>query len=82
MEHFHTAQKRETYGKMIDTAMSSTQVVDGFMVKETAGAKETMAFLATMHKTLVKVYKVSSSRLPAPNHLLTTSLGPTPLHHS
>ncbi|KAG8992464.1 Crossover junction endonuclease mus81 [Tulasnella sp. JGI-2019a] len=57
IEHHHTKEKRERWNQQIDTALSSTQVVDGFMVKETRDMNETIEYLTVMHKMIVKMHQ-------------------------
>lgn len=58
IEHYHTDAKRVTWDQQIDTALSSTQVVDGFIVKETKHIQDTIAYLTVIHQTIVKVHEV------------------------
>lgn len=67
VEHYQTSKHRESYDKMIDTALSSTQIVDGFKVKETESLKETAAFLAQIHKTLLRIHQVRLVVRPMPS---------------
>ncbi|WFD24196.1 Crossover junction endonuclease mus81 [Malassezia equina] len=45
------------YGKQIQTALSSTQVIDGFFVQRTADGQATVDFLVTVHQTLEDMYR-------------------------
>lgn len=58
IEHHNTKEKREKWNQQIDTALSSTQVVDGFLVKETKNLKETVEYLTVMHQTIVRMHQV------------------------
>ncbi|KAG8887491.1 Crossover junction endonuclease mus81, partial [Tulasnella sp. 408] len=69
VEHYQTSKHRESYDKMIDTALSSTQIVDGFKVKETESLKETAAFLAQIHKTLLRIHQNRDLRI-IPTHFI------------
>ncbi|KAG9048807.1 Crossover junction endonuclease mus81 [Tulasnella sp. UAMH 9824] len=69
VEHYQTSKHRESYDKMIDTALSSTQIVDGFKVKETESLKETAAFLAQIHKTLLRTHQNRDLRI-IPTHFI------------
>ncbi|KAG8857855.1 Crossover junction endonuclease mus81 [Tulasnella sp. 330] len=57
IEHHNTKEKREKWNQQIDTALSSTQVVDGFLVKETKNFKETIEYLTVMHQTIVRMHR-------------------------
>ncbi|KAG8933721.1 Crossover junction endonuclease mus81 [Tulasnella sp. 417] len=69
IEHYQTSKHRENYEKMINTALSSTQIVDGFKVKETESLKETAAFLAQIHKTLLRTHQNRDLRI-IPTHII------------
>ena len=61
IEHYHTAKYRDndTTAQMLDTALSSTSVVDGFFVKEARSDKDVPAYLAQLHRTIVEKHRVS-----------------------
>lgn len=42
----------------IQTAMSSTQIVDGFFLKRTASIDETVDYLVTLNRMVKKMYEV------------------------
>ena len=44
------------YGAQIQTALSSTQVIDGFFVHRTAGTSATADFFAAMHRAVCEMY--------------------------
>ncbi|KAF8527501.1 restriction endonuclease type II-like protein [Hysterangium stoloniferum] len=57
VEDYETAKHKEYFGVQIDTARSSTQVVDGFILKETRKLSYTISYLATMHQTIASLYE-------------------------
>lgn len=64
--------------EIIETAISSTQVVGGFFVKKTSKLDETIQYLVRMTKMLQRLYQV-----PNITHELShTVLSPQPTHHS
>ena len=58
IEDYDGAGIMQRYGKQIQTALSSTQVIDGFFVQRTADAQGTCKLLATMHASLTRAYEV------------------------
>lgn len=56
IEDMDVTELMQRYGKQIQTALSSTQVIDGFFVQRTADGQATVDFLATMHQTLEDMY--------------------------
>ena len=64
----------------VNTAISSTQVVNGFFLKRTSKVDDTIRYLARMHNFLSKLY-AKQTLYPIPSHLLnsktyTTGLQP------
>lgn len=55
--HRREDAKKTTMGKAFDTAISSTQVVDHFRVKETNHIDDTIAYYATLHAAVVERYR-------------------------
>ncbi|KAL1677789.1 ERCC4 domain-containing protein [Schizophyllum commune] len=49
--------KNGTMGKAFDTAISSTQVVDHFRVKETSHINDTIAYYTTLHAAVLDRYR-------------------------
>ncbi|THU79907.1 hypothetical protein K435DRAFT_845296 [Dendrothele bispora CBS 962.96] len=47
------SQDKNSFGLAIDTALSSTQVIDGFMVKETKSLNDTINYYRTLHRQLL-----------------------------
>ena len=45
------------YGSQIQTAFSSTQVIDGFFVHRTADTHGTADFFGEMHRAVLQMYK-------------------------
>ncbi|WFD35488.1 Crossover junction endonuclease mus81 [Malassezia cuniculi] len=45
------------YGQQIQTALSSTQVIDGFFLHRTANTQGTASFFADMHRAVVEMYR-------------------------
>ena len=59
VEDMHVSELVQRYGAQIQTALSSTQVIDGFFVHRTAHGQGTVDFLVTMHDTVQHMYTVS-----------------------
>ncbi|WFD20272.1 Crossover junction endonuclease mus81 [Malassezia caprae] len=57
IEDHNVTELMRRYGKQIQTALSSTQVIDGFFVQRTADGQATADFLATVHQTLKDMYR-------------------------
>ena len=57
VEDMHVSELVQRYGAQIQTALSSTQVIDGFFVHRTAHGQGTVDFLVTMHDTVQHMYK-------------------------
>lgn len=60
MEEYDTRKQKEDWGVQISTALSSTQVVDGFMVKETKNINDTIAYLTGLTEELCRAHEASS----------------------
>lgn len=56
IEDVDVANIVQRHGDRIQTALSSTQIIDGFYVHRTANGEGTADFLASMHKTLEEQY--------------------------
>jgi len=52
-------QDKNSFDLAIDTALSSTQVIDGFMVKETRSLDDTINYYWTMHRQILRRHSVS-----------------------
>ncbi|KAF7348560.1 ERCC4 domain-containing protein [Mycena venus] len=52
VEEYDTRRQKQEWGPQISTALSSTQVVDGFLVKETKNLQDTIAYLTTWTEEL------------------------------
>lgn len=67
-------ETKNKYWAAMQTAIASTQVIDGFTVKRTKGLDESIRYLARMTRLLKSIYEVaaSSSRFPfhSPGFLL------------
>ncbi|KAJ6616499.1 ERCC4 domain-containing protein [Mycena sp. CBHHK59/15] len=57
VEQYDTRHQKETFGVQIDTALSSTQVVDGFMVKETKNISDTIEYLTGLTEELQRTHE-------------------------
>ncbi|KAJ6532752.1 hypothetical protein DFH09DRAFT_1326027 [Mycena vulgaris] len=68
VEAYDVNRQTEVFGSGISTAVSSTQVVDGFMVKETKNIKHTIAYLAGLTEELTRAHKTTDL------HLVPTAL--------
>ncbi len=60
MYHSEVDHALKEYELQINTALSSTQVVDGFMVKETCNIQDTITWYVGVHKGLMDAYKVGT----------------------
>ncbi|EJD40397.1 hypothetical protein AURDEDRAFT_187031 [Auricularia subglabra TFB-10046 SS5] len=57
VEGYNEERHMRDYGQQIATVVSSTQVVDGFMVKETSALKDTIRYLSNLHDAIIDYYK-------------------------
>ncbi|KAJ7054517.1 ERCC4 domain-containing protein [Mycena amicta] len=57
VEDYNVQQNREEWGVQISTALSSTQVVDGFLVKETKSIHDTVSYLAGLTQEIAREHK-------------------------
>ncbi|KAF8429518.1 crossover junction endonuclease MUS81 [Tirmania nivea] len=55
----------------VNTAISSTQVVNGFFLKRTSKVDDSIRYLARMHNFLTKLY-AKQTLYPIPSHLLSS----------
>ncbi|KZO91964.1 restriction endonuclease-like protein [Calocera viscosa TUFC12733] len=75
VEHFAVQRLMSSHRLMINTALSRTQVVDEFQVKETSSQQETIEFLANMHLAIQTIltgqslYVLPSSALSRPTYM-------------
>lgn len=64
-----SAETRDRYGEAVQSAIASTQVVNGFFVKRTKGLDDTIRYLTMMTRVLKGLYEVcrveSHSLLPS-----------------
>ncbi|KAJ7089222.1 ERCC4 domain-containing protein [Mycena belliarum] len=60
VEAYDARRQREAYGLAINTALSSTQVVDGFMVKETKNMPDTIAYLSGLTEELRRTHQTTN----------------------
>ena len=56
MGHKSAGSKQQELEQVIKTALLSTQVVDGHMVKELTCNKDTIVYLTTTHGAVLKAY--------------------------
>lgn len=61
IEDFTLKEADQAMQDSIDTAISSTQVVNGFFVKKTGKLDDTIRYLVRMTKMLEKIYQVTST---------------------
>lgn len=59
IEEFNKEEAVQFGLQAIQTAMSSTQVVDGFFLKRTASISDTVDYLVNITKMVQKMYEVS-----------------------
>jgi crossover junction endonuclease MUS81 len=64
VEEYDSRRQRDEYGVQISTALSSTQVVDGFLVKQTKNFEDTMAYLTGLTEELGRAHAVCTSHYP------------------
>lgn len=57
-------ETKSKYWAAMQTAIASTQVVDGFTVKRTRGLDESIRYLARMTRLLKSIHEVASSLIP------------------
>lgn len=57
IEDMHVSHLVQRYGAQIQTALSSTLVVDNFYVHRTANSQGTLEFLGALHKAVEAMYK-------------------------
>lgn len=58
-----SAEKSDTYGQSVETAITSTQVVNDIFVKQTNKLDETIKYLARMTRTLQDMYSTKAIRV-------------------
>ncbi|WFD29033.1 Crossover junction endonuclease mus81 [Malassezia sp. CBS 17886] len=91
IEDVDVANLVQRYGKQIQTALSSTQVIDGFMVHRSANQECTADFLVSMQRRLEEMYEgrplhvlrddtISESSFPELQQHLSTMYPGTPFH--
>lgn len=62
IEDYDVENQMKRFGAQIQTALSSTQVVDGFFVERTTGIDASVDYLARMHRVIRQLYEVRSGR--------------------
>lgn len=60
IEDYDVENQMRKFGPQIQTALSSSQVVDGFFVERTSGLVASIDYLASMDDMVRRVYEVSS----------------------
>lgn len=61
--------EQEVWAASVATAVSSTQVIDGFFVKRTNSVEDSVSYLKGMHDTIVGLLEVSHIPLLLPQQL-------------
>ncbi|CCO26078.1 crossover junction endonuclease MUS81 [Rhizoctonia solani AG-1 IB] len=56
VEDFDTERIARHWRDQINTALSSTQVIDRFFLKETTSIEDTLDYLSNLHNTILKIY--------------------------
>ena len=74
MEEYQRDASHSTMDKAIFTALSSTQIVDGFFLKETRDLSDTIEYLVGLHETILELHQVSRGAPPGLTDELTTVL--------
>lgn len=64
IEDHDVENQMRKFGPQIQTALSSSQVVDGFFVERTSGLLATIDYLASMDGMIRKIYEVSNNVRP------------------
>ncbi|KAG8679660.1 Crossover junction endonuclease mus81 [Ceratobasidium sp. 394] len=57
VEDYDTERIVRQWREQINTALSSTQVIDRFFLKETTSIEDTLDYLSGLHKTILMLYK-------------------------
>lgn len=57
-EDYDTERIAKNWKDQINTALSSTQVVDRFFLKETRNIEDTLDYLSGLHRTIVELHSV------------------------
>ncbi|KAF7321979.1 ERCC4 domain-containing protein [Mycena kentingensis (nom. inval.)] len=57
VEAYNAAQNREIWGPQINTGLSSTQVVDGLLVKETKDHNDTLAYFVGLTEEITRMHQ-------------------------
>ncbi|KAK0545508.1 Crossover junction endonuclease mus81 [Tilletia horrida] len=57
IEDYQVEQQMRQWGPQIATAISSTQVIDGFFVQRTAGVEASLEWLRKMHSVIEEMHK-------------------------
>ncbi|KAJ7253734.1 hypothetical protein B0H12DRAFT_1291882 [Mycena haematopus] len=70
VEAFDTQKQKEQWGAQIKTAISSTEVIDGFLCKETKNMEDTIAFLATLTEELCRSH-ANKDLFVIPTHMIS-----------
>lgn len=65
-----STERSETYGQSVETAITSTQVVNDIFVKQTTKLDETIKYLARMTRTLEDLYKTKEIRVVRSNRIV------------
>ncbi|CAE6433570.1 unnamed protein product, partial [Rhizoctonia solani] len=69
VEDFDTERIARHWRDQINTALSSTQVIDRFFLKETTSIEDTLDYLYNLHTTILKIYADKPLRM-IPLHLV------------
>ncbi|KAG9126548.1 Crossover junction endonuclease mus81 [Ceratobasidium sp. 392] len=57
VEDYDTERITKQWREQINTALSSTQVIDRFFLKETSSIEDTLDYLSGLHKTILMIHK-------------------------
>ncbi|CAK5264602.1 unnamed protein product [Mycena citricolor] len=69
VEEYNAVHQRENWGVQINTALSSTQVVDGFLVKETKSHDDTIEYLTGLTEQLIRAHQMKDLHV-IPSHMI------------
>lgn len=68
VEEYNADYHYAAWPEQIATALSSTQVIEGFFLKRTMSLDDTLAYLGGLHETIVKLHEVCPNLLLCQRH--------------
>ncbi len=61
VEDYNVDQQWDAFGESLQTALSSTQIIDGFFVERTPNVEATLKHLSVMHSVIKEKWEVSAA---------------------